>query len=297
MESLLARYGLPEGAFRTLLQECNGCLIGSGPLAVYLALQGLPSFSPRDLEVWLPEAQISTVTAFLIQHGHHLVSVYVPPCIHRTQPIVVVETLEFDSLRIRLTGLLCTEAWNYLFDTCDWSVRLTWWNTETGDCETLWPEELLRMEMHFRLPRAPTAQERTRRHYYEALGFRLAHPLRGVSAFDLIAYEEVDAATFLCEDTDHRLLCMGDQLYAVRCTEMLAYLEEHGTPHPTMGVLYSLPTKQFLSEFHKEAFRRESGPIFELVFDSMLTEPSALSVYRVRAYGVEEWCARPCKKI
>jgi hypothetical protein len=142
----------------------------------------------------------------------------------------------------------------------DLTACMSWWNAEENVFRNSFPGLTCNKEIQI-LPRF-TTQERTlkRVEKYKERGFtihetpcealRIRDPhekieeLQGTNAFDVFAYEDVDAAAFLRQSSYHVLLRMGDQFHAYHRKLLHNYLKEHTRDDNEYGGLCELPHKQ-----------------------------------------------------
>jgi hypothetical protein len=68
--------------------------------------------------------------------------------------------------------------------------------------------------------------------------------LERISAFDVFAYEDINAGEFLHQSSYHVLLHIGNQFHAYHRTQLCTYLKGHTREDPEYGSLCELPHKQ-----------------------------------------------------
>ena len=117
--------------------------------------------------------------------------------------------------------------------------------------------------------------------------------LQGVKAFDVCAYEEVDAVEFLDSSYWNILIKMGDQFQAFDRAILYDYMKDHPA-YATIGennmILYDTPLKQSVTHRAVDTFLGSDYSIAELVpFTTIEVDGQPKSVMHVHFYKVAEW--------
>lgn len=298
MNALLDTYHIPFAPFQHLLQTRNALLAGSAPLAVYLQEHDIdPGFTPHNLNLWVEDHPTSgnreAFLDFFQQLGYETVTY-----------LSTEYTLLFQGTRrIQLLFVPDTNLLEYLALHFDLSCCMTWWDATENHCETVWPEETLHKRM---FAWKQTERERQRVTLYESRGFRLVdwpclslleadprthlHTLAPYTAFDVIAYEEVNAAEFLRASSFHVLLRVGQQFYAFHRDTLHTYFQNHHIVHPLLGSLFDTPCKQTVTAETVHGLRYADDSIVELIPDQTVSyRNTSKAVHSARFYTVEGW--------
>ena len=117
--------------------------------------------------------------------------------------------------------------------------------------------------------------------------------LKGVKAFDVCAYEEVDAVEFLDTSYWNILIKTGDQFQAFDRAILYDYMQQHQT-HIVIGddniILYDTPLKQSVSHRAVDMFLWSDYSIIELVpFTTVEVDGEPKSIMHVHFYKVVQW--------
>jgi hypothetical protein len=327
MEAFLASYGIAFQEFRALLERTRGVVAGSAPLALFLAQEGIePGFSPSDLDIWVHDNETSYVSTGIYQHSNlHLYTELL-----RDNGFVVERQFEphedYDNLHhitrilffykgskmVQVIFLKVSKLYRYILENFDLTVCMTWWNAKINRFETMWPLETPRKEMyHYPMQSVQSAQraviprESVRISKYKARGFTLLEPpcaeleerdrrtsvgaLTG-QAFDIFAYEDVDAAEFLRASAHHLLLRVGEQFYAFHRKALHKYFTDHLHHHARLGELADTPHKQTILSFAAQQMQYSDYSIAELVpAYTLVIGAQQKSMYATRLYTVEGW--------
>jgi hypothetical protein len=314
MEAFLASYGIAFQEFRALLERTRGVVAGSAPLALFLAQEGIePGFSPSDLDIWVHDNETSYVSTGIYNNLHLYTELL------RDNGFVVERQFEpqedYDNLHhitrilffhkgdktVQVIFLDVSKLYRYILEHFDLSACMTWWNAKTDRFETMWPLETPRKEM-YHYPLGPRARESARIDKYKARGFTLLEPCveleerdRRTSvgalvgqAFDIFAYEDVDASEFLRASTHHLLLRVGEQFYAFHRKALHKYFTDHLHHHAQLGELADTPHKQTILSLAAQQMQYSDYSIAELVpaYTDIGTQKS---LYATRLYTVEGW--------
>ena len=202
-----------------------------------------------------------------------------------------------------------SKLYRYILEHFDLSACMTWWNAKTDRFETMWPLETPRKEMyHYPMRQAlrasTIARESARIDKYKARGFTLLEPcveleerdrrtsvgaLAG-QAFDIFAYEDVEAAEFLRASAHHLLLRVGEQFYAFHRKALHTYFTDHLHHHAQLGELADTPHKQTILSFAAQQMQYSDYSIVELVpAYTIAVGNQQKSLYATRLYTVEGW--------
>jgi hypothetical protein len=320
MESLVSSYGLDFPAFRALLSTTNSLVAGSSALYAYFQQHGIdPGFVPGDLDIWVEDTHdlialrgsyeqrgnLYRFSNFLLQQGYNVSTKFQTKhggeynqVHHITQ---IFSFINRDLQEIQLILLNYRKLKEYVQNYFDLSPCMTWWNAKDNVMETVYPETIEhKMHLMPQLEVGPRELERIQK--YDARGFRLqempcpsaldadnrAHitMLKGQKAFDVIAYEEVDAYEFLKESTYHILLQVSDQLQAFHRKTLHDYMQERLTEVPGMGIVVDTPNRQSLPHEILNIIPYSDYTIYELI--PFITEQGK-SIYTVQCYTIDQW--------
>ena len=329
MEAFLASYGIAFQEFRALLERTRGIVAGSAPLALFLAQEGIdPGFNPSDLDIWVHDNEPSYISPGVIyQHSNrHLYTELLRDngfVVQRQfEPREDYDNLHHisrilffykESKMVQVIFLKVSKLYRYILENFDLTVCMTWWNAKTNRFETMWPLETPRKEMyHYPMQSLQSAQraviprESVRISKYRARGFTLLEPpcaeleerdrrasvgsLTGQTAFDIFAYEDVDAAEFLKVSTYHLLLRVGQQFYAFHRKALHDYFIHHLHHHARLGELADTPHKQTILSFAVQQMQYSDYSIAELVpAYTLAIGTQQKSMHSTRLYTIEGW--------
>ena len=310
MEAFLASYGIAFHEFRALMTQTRGVVAGSAPLALFLAQEGIePGFSPSDLDIWVHDNEgiynnLHLYTEFMREHGFVMKRQFEPQedydNLHHITRILFFHK---GDKTVQVIFLDVSKLYRYILEHFDLSVCMTWWNATTDRFETMWPLETPRKEM-YHYPLGPRARESARIDKYKARGFTLLEPcveleerdrrtsvgaLAG-QAFDIFAYEDVDASEFLRASTHHLLLRVGEQFYAFHRKALHTYFTDHLYHHAQLGELADTPHKQTILSSAAMQMQYSDYSIAELVpCYTVGSGNQQKSLYDTRLYTVEGW--------
>lgn len=328
MQAFLASYGISFEGFRALIDKTRGVVAGSAPLALFLAQEGIDAgFSPSDLDIWVHDNETSYVSPGVVNR-HSNLHLYTELLNDNgfavKRQFVPMESEEYENLHhitrilffykgdkmVQVIFLNVSKLYRYILENFDLSVCMTWWNARTDRFETMWPLETPRKEMY----RYPMKSERlnavvrgsARVEKYKARGFTLLErpcaelterdrrvsvaALEGQTAFDIFAYEDVDAAEFLKVSTHHILLRVGEQFYAYHRRALHTYFTNHLHVHAQLGELADTPHKQTVLSSAAMEMQYSDYSIAELVpCYTVGSGNQQKSIYAARMYTVEGW--------
>lgn len=282
MESFLQSYQLPFEGFRTLFTKQNALVAGSAALALYLQQEGIdPGFEPNDLDIWVEDthdtwftsgrvnqlANSTLFTLFLVKHGYDLTTKFdstINEHYYNTMTHIK-HIFHFVNRHGKKVQLICVRNENlvqYIHDHFDITACISWWNALDNVFHTVCEELTCRKE--FEILQDCVKEERTlaRVEKYKARGFRIREEpcpalgvrdthdhmeeLNGVNAFDVFAYDDVNAGAYLRQSSHHVLLHIGDQFHAYHRKQLCTYLKEHIHDHSDYGKVCELPHKQHI---------------------------------------------------
>lgn len=328
MEAFLASYGIAFQEFRELMSHTRGVVAGSAPLSLFLAQEGLdPGFHPTDLDIWVHDNQTTyhstgavhrssnllLYTEFLNDNGFTVKRQFEPR-----------ESDDYDNLHhisrilffyndagkmVQVIFLKVAKLYKYILENFDLSICMTWWDAKTDRFETMWPHETPRKEMyHYPIKSGEHGafRESARINKYKARGFTLLEPpckefeerdlrtnvsaLAGQNAFDIFAYEDVDAEEFLKASSHHLLLRVGEQFYAFHRRALHTYFIDHLKTHAQLGELADTPHKQTILSFAAQQMQYSDYSIAELMPCYTVTIGNQQkSIHATRLYTVEGW--------
>jgi hypothetical protein len=320
MESLISSYGLDFPAFRDLLSTTNSLVAGSAALYAYFQEHGVdPGFVPGDLDIWIEDTRdlialhgayeqrgnLYRFSNFLLQQGYNVSSKFqtkhggdYDQVQHITQ---IFSFINRQQKEIQLIMITQKNIRDYIEKYFDLSPCVTWWNALENRMKTL-STETLQHKMYVMPQLEVGPRELARIQKYEARGFKLQEKpcpaaleadtrvnmnmLAGQKAFDVIAYEEVDAYEFLNESSYHILLQVCDQLQAFHRTTLYDYMKERTTAVPGMGLVVDTPHRQSLPSEILNIMPYSDYSIYELV--PFFTE-NGKSIYTVQCYTIDQW--------
>ena len=321
MEEFTASYGLPFEDFRTLMTETNGLVAGSAALALYLKQEGIdPGFEPNDMDIWVEEthdtwygngrckefANSTKVAYFLIKNGYDITTKYdnsIRQDYYNTMANIryIFDFINPSGKKIQLMMIRDPNPVQYVQRHFDLTACITWWNPIENVFRTSFPGLTCKKEMQI-LP-GFSKEERTlkRVEKYVARGFiiretpcaalRMRDPhenmeiLENVNAFDVFAYDDVNAAEFLRQSSYHVLLHVGDQFHAYHRKQLCDYLKDHIHDHPECGSVCELPHKQQVQQSILQILPYSDFSIISLkqIIDNL---------YDLEYYTTAQWAAK-----
>jgi hypothetical protein len=320
MESFIESYGLPFPAFREIITETHSLVAGSAALALYLQQEGIdPGFVPGDLDIWVRHtielvsrdgsqhrpANMDSMSLFLIQQGYNLTTKFEPKNnedYSHLHNIVAILSFVKQGKEIQIIMVNQPNLNIYIHLHFDLSICMTWWDAAENSFKTSIPESTRRKEMHFHPHMDIDARGEARIQKYRDRGFSLMEVpchalveqdmrpsvdyLRETTAFDVIAYEDVNAAEFLRQSSYHILLQMGEQLHAFHRNTLCEYLEAHKTHIHPVGDVVDTPHKLSLISDVLSVLPYSDYSVFVLVHAYDFQEKS---IYSVRCYTLAGW--------
>lgn len=282
MESLLTSYGLPFDEFRRLTVESNALVAGSAALALYLQQEGIaPGFEPSDLDIWVEEthdtwfstgrvrelANTTTFTLFLVKHGYDLTTKFdstINEHYYSTMTNIkhIFHFVNRHGKEVQLISVRDDNLIQYIQHHFDLTACISWWNAIENVFCTAYPGFTCRKEVHILQGFAKEERTLQRIEKYKARGFTICESLcpalrvidshenmeelDHANAFDVFAYEDVHAGTYLRQSSYHVLLHIGNQFHAYHRKQLCDYLHGHIREHSDYGKVCELPHKQQL---------------------------------------------------
>jgi hypothetical protein len=321
MEAFIESYGLSFPEFRELITETHSLVAGSAALALYLQQEGIdPGFVPGDLDIWVRHtvelvsrdgsqrrpANIDRISLFLIQQGYDLTTKFEPKNnedYDQLHNIVTILSFIKQGKEIQLIMVNHPSLIIYIHLHFDLSICMTWWDAAENSFKTSIPQSTRRKEMHFHPHMEIDERGQARIQKYIDRGFTLAEEvpchalveqdprlsvglLSELTAFDVIAYEDVNAAEFLRQSSYHILLQMGEQLHAFHRNTLCEYLESHKTHLHPVGDIMETPHKLSLMSDVVSVFPYSDYSVFGLVH---AYDFQGKSIYSVRCYTLDGW--------
>jgi len=321
MESFLTSYSLPFEGFRTLVTEQNALIAGSSALALYLQQEGIdPGFEPDDLDIWIEEthdtwyasgrvhqlANSTICTLFLVKHGYDLTTKFDSTVNEHYYSTMthIKHIFHFVNPHGKKVQLICVRDSNlvqYIHDHFDITACISWWNAVNNVFHTVC--EGLTCKKEFEILQDCVKEERTlaRVEKYKARGFTVREPpcpalelmdphenmdeLDGVTAFDVFAYDDVNAGTYLRQSSHHVLLHIGDQFHAYHRIQLCDYLKAHTREHSDYGKVCELP--------HKQHIPYSTAPILSYSDYSIISLKQVFgTLYDAEYYTTAQWAAK-----
>lgn len=321
MESFLQSYSLPFDGFRTLVVETDALIAGSSALALYLQQEGIdPGFEPDDVDIWIQDthdtwfssgrvhqlANSTKFTLFLVKHGYDLTTKFDSTINEHYYSTMtnIKHIFHFINRHGKKVQLICVRDDNllqYIQSHFDLTMCITWWNAIENDFRTSYPGLTCRKQ--FEILQDCAKEERTlkRVEKYKARGFTVREipcpaldvldphehmeELNQVNAFDVFAYDDVNAGTYLRQSSYHVLLHIGDQFHAYHRKQLCDYLKEHTHTHSDYGSVCELPHKQHIPTSILQILPYSDYSIISLkqVIDTL---------YDAEYYTTAQWAAR-----
>lgn len=320
MQSFIESYGLPYEDFRSLLTTTNSLVAGSSALAMYLQQNGVdPGFVPGDLDIWAEDTNDMIdshgvfrqrshnvqFTLFLIRNGYNLTDKfeekqdeYEP--LHQIRHILSFVNRE--GKQVQLILVRQPDLITYIKSYFDLSPCVTWWNAAEDTFETMFASLTLQKKMYVHPSREVDVREVERIAKYESRGFSLteypcaartvADPLENVesledtTAFDVFAYEDVNAAAFLRASSYHMLIRVGEQFHAFHRNTLYDYLHAHMFRMDSLGDVVTLPHKQTVLAAFSRIIPYSDYTIFHLLHNYEL---GGKSIYTVKCFTTAQW--------
>ena len=306
MQTLLSSY-FPYAPFRDLLAEVGGVIAGSAALAAYLTEHNVPSFVPADLDIWIRGAprtnkQIGISVLWRVQNhlerqGYYLTH-YHHDCDYASADVTEIISMAKGTHRLQLIGTVKNPV-EYITESFDLSACITWWDPTTEEIETLYPADTQRKIIYLmHTSEEPRHHERVQK--YVERGFRVldAPPLheiamdpledltalKGITAFDVVALEDVDAVEYVTASRWNILIRVGDTYYAYHREQLLEHLRDHST-HEIFGRVSTLPHRQAIMARGIAHLAQSDFTVYELKPVSTFEGHSLFSLFAFTAWG------------
>jgi hypothetical protein len=312
MQALLDPY-VRYGPFRDLLITHRAILAGSAPLAAYLKEHDLPSFTPTDIDVWIPPRArpflpdpVPLFIAHLEREGYQLTHEYASTDTEYREEMTIatVLTLQKGQRTIQLIAVEHRDPIAYIASAFDLSPCVTWWDPAEDALDTLYPADTRRRIMYRLYDATPSPRHIERIEKYLHRGFRiqdapppaeiaadpLEHlaPFANLPAFDVIAYEEINCAEFLAASRWHILVrtLPSTTFHAYHREQLIDYLLQHPTPQYAFGKGYTFPHKQTVLQDALNYLSQSDFSVYELRPSGTHQSHSFYSLY---SYTVKGW--------
>ena len=301
--------------------ETHSLVAGSAALALYLQQEGIdPGFVPGDLDIWVRHtielvsrdgsqrrpACINSMSLFLIQQGYNLTTKFEPQNnedYSHLHSIVTILSFVKQDKEIQLIVVNHPNLNMYIHLHFDLSVCMTWWDATENSFKTSIPQSTRRKEMHFHPHMDIDERGQARIQKYIDRGFSLVEEvpchalveqdprlstglLSELTAFDVISYEDVNAAEFLRQSSYHILLQMGEQLHAFHRNTLCEYLRAHKTHLHHVGDVVDTPHKLSLISNILDIIPYSDYSVFGLVH---AYDFQGKSIYSVCCYSLDGW--------
>jgi hypothetical protein len=338
MESFLSEYHLPFQDVQDLLRNTNALIAGSAALALYLRQEGIdPGFEPADIDIWAEDTNDLVATQgsyvqrgnfyrfsnFLIKHNYNIVCNAQPEHVEYQDIHCITHILSFvhpTGKKIQVILLRTYDLKTYIVNNFDLSACMSWWNAKDNRFETRYPQQTNQKEMYYSST-IINPRETERINKYVQRGFKLlespcpymtaidshelVEALQGQPAFDVIAYDEMDAAKFLMASSWNVLVCIGKQFQAFNRKTLYEYLTAHKYSHFELHEIYDTPYKQSISHDARAWISWSDYSIIELrPAYTVQVRNDVKSVFDCNFYTTRQWitnsppgvtCAAPPK--
>ena len=232
--------------------------------------------------------------------------------------IKVVSFINDRQKKIQLIIIRVQPLIEYIFHAFDMSVCVSWWNARDNTFETLHPDLTKQRKMYISSPylqEQEAADNRSKKldrriQKYIERGFTLCEPeclalhrmdnrlalqeescpLRGITAFDLFAYDDMDVCEFL-KSSWHIIVKAGDTFQAFHRKTLFDYMGTRHSELPMIGDIYDTPNNQTITSRARETLLHSDFSIYELCSDYSVTisPASQKSLFTLRCYSVAEW--------
>jgi hypothetical protein len=319
MDAFIQSYDLDFASFQEVLQHANAYIAGNVALSLYLQENGMSSYEPDDMDIFL-NGSCDILVSYLTRYG------YADKTLENEQGnkystmeyVVGSNTFVKDKKKIQII-VLC-ESQNvteYISCQFDLSVCATWWNPTENQLVTLNPEYTLKKKMYLNNAIARnyynmTEKLQTRIKKYIAYGFKymfvpgenmriyenkdcrknlIQSILTGTKAFDVCEYEDVDCIPFLQQSSWNIIIKTGKQLQAFHRNVLVTYMVDH--PHTLVDgdIVFSTPTQQCIYGESLKTLLHGDYSIFEFVSPVTHTDKKGdlQTVYSINCYTVDQW--------
>ena len=335
MESFVADYDIAFPRFQHLLRTTPSLLAGSAALALYLKENGIdPGYEPGDMDIWVLEYDVSGTMMetlfrhFLFEFGYYFQNVFEHDEHNNGQYdfqnfttnhiIKVLSFINDRQKKIQIIVIRVQPLIEYICNSFDVSVCVSWWNAQNNTFETLHPDLTKQRKMYISSPylqEQEAADNRSKKldkriQKYIERGFILCEPeclalhrmddrlalqnescpLRGMTAFDLFAYDDVDVCEFL-KSSWHIIVKAGDTFQAFHRKTLFDYMGTRHSELPMVGDIYDTPNNQTITSRARDTLLHSDFSIYELCSDyTVIISPSSQkSLFTLRCYSIAEW--------
>jgi len=320
MQFLTAEYDIEYAVFRELLRATEGTVTGSAALAAYLKQEGQdPGFEPNNLDIYLSTYDDNPFPFQDLFHNYLKLWGWTTNDFGNiTYPDntlkIALRQCFIHPLHTKTVNLYFIEAddlVDYIKTSFDLSCAATWWNEDEGRFETYDPEVTRRRQLYLGNKLYMVSENELAERYirYTDYGFTYAdhecpyheepdlrttlddknYPLRGTMAFDLFAYEDVDACEFLKQSSWNILIKAGETFYAYDRRMLLEYMKTKVCTLPLLYNVYDTPNHQSITQDGFNALNCADYSIFELQHEYSTPTPSQKSIYTLHCYKVTQW--------
>jgi hypothetical protein len=211
---------------------------------------------------------------------------------------------------IQLIMVNTMDLHTYLLKNVDLSVCMVWYEAVTDGFIAVYGEDILahRMKRNMLVTIASShAEDRIAK--YITRGFRMEYAvppktnlardereilftdqpwqLRGQTAFDCVAYEDVSIHDFLKESPWNIVLKAGETYYAFHRTQLIEFMEKRHTKIEGQGMIYETPYNQTLNETQMELLKYCDFSIYELQHAYDMTIQRGASTMEKAMYHME----------
>ena len=327
MEAFVLSYRLPFPDFRELIMSTNSLVAGSSALALYMKQIGQePGFVPTDMDIWMEDnhsiflqnghynqrSNVARFYQFLTEHGYTATPKFANPndsdyynamhSIKKIYSLVNEDGKEIQLIVVTASGLL-----HYIGKHFDLTICMTWWDAMYDCFRTIQPETTDQKIMIVN-PEQTAEKCAKRIEKYTQRGYYIGTPppdciamiddreeleqsnLKNIIAFDVWAYDDINAFEFLKTSPWNMLLKVGEQFQAFHRKHLYEFMKARRTTFPNIGDVYDTPHNQSVSE---EAFRimaMGDYSIFELEkYQTMTQGMIQKTLFNVKCYTIREW--------
>lgn len=320
MEAFVSSYQLPYGGFRECLIESRALVAGSAALAMYLQQNGVdPGFEPGDMDIWAEHttgllgssgqsrpSNMDRLSLFLIQQGYNLTTEFEPQEGEDYNNLhFIAHILSFmhpSEKKVQVILVRQPDILTYIHYYFDLSCCVTWWDPRDETLGTMYPEITKKKQMQIHPSQPIGEREMARIQKYEERGFSIAESpcaalhqqdirhgvcyLCDTTAFDVFAYDDVNAEAWLRDSPYHILLQVGDQLQAYERNALSDYFGTRVSHLPSIGEVMETPHKQILSADFLSILPYSDYSIFRL---DVAYSTNDKTLYTVQCFTVDQW--------
>lgn len=318
MDAFIQSYTMDFPSFQEVLQYSNAYIAGSAALCLYLQENGMPSYEPDDMDIFL-NGSTDILIAYLTENGyvktseHDLVNKY-----STMDYVSCIESFKKDDKKIQIVALHKSQnVTEYISCQFDLSVCATWWDPIENQMVTLNPEYTSKRKMYLNNVIARnyfnmTEKLQKRIKKYIERGFKyivipgenmriyekkdcrknlIQSVLTGTTSFDVCGYEDVNSVIFLQQSAWNILIKTGEQLQAFHRNVLVTYMVDHSHALTTEEMVFSTPTQQCVYGESLKMLLHGDYSIFELSYPATHTDKKRESqtVYSIKCYTVDQW--------